>query len=183
MEELDDEKVKLLEMSMLSIVINDYNDIFSTFDPRKTDSRAISDDFLFEVRRASKEKVSEGLELRIMVPGKRRDLNEERSIRKRLWDYFKKKNEETKKEVKKIRNLGIGMVLLGVLLMFLATFILFKYPEKSFLVNFLIIVLEPGGWFFFWEGLYQIILEPKTKRQDLDFYSKMAKSEITFNSY
>ena len=49
--------------------------------------------------------------------------------------------------------------------------------------KFLFVLLEPGGWFCFWEGLNQVIFEPKTKKHELDFYKKMANSRINFLSY
>jgi len=66
--------------------------------------------------------------------------------------------------------------------MALATFIL-SLKEKTFLFNFLIILLEPAGWFSFWEGLYILVFRIKEESTDLKFYQKMLKSEIIFNSY
>jgi len=67
--------------------------------------------------------------------------------------------------------------------MFLATFILFRYEDKSLLINFLVILLEPGGWFLFWEGLGLIVFKTKERFPDLEFYEKMSKVEILFLSY
>ena len=67
--------------------------------------------------------------------------------------------------------------------MFVASFLLFKGFENSLLINFLIVFLEPAGWFLFWEGLGIVLFESKKKKPEVDFYSKMAKSDIDFISY
>jgi len=49
-------------------------------------------------------------------------------------------------------------------------------------MHFLLILFEPAGWFFFWEGLDQVVFESKKTKPDLEFYEKMAKSDIYFLS-
>jgi len=50
-------------------------------------------------------------------------------------------------------------------------------------MTFLVILLEPGGWFLFWEGLNLIIFETKEETPDFSFYEKMSKCSINFSSY
>ena len=76
------EKQQLLKMSEISLIIDTYDDIFSDFDPRPFDQRTISDDFLFEIKRASKEKPSGVIELKFMMPEKLRKPEQEVLIRK-----------------------------------------------------------------------------------------------------
>ena len=64
-----------------------------------------------------------------------------------------------------------------------ATFIIFYKEDKDILINFLIVVLEPGGWFLFWEGLGLIIFETKKRKHELEFYEKMSGCDISFISY
>ena len=66
--------------------------------------------------------------------------------------------------------------------MFIATFLLFKY-EGGLLTSFLVVLLEPAGWFLFWEGLDLTIFSSKKIKPDLNFYEKMSKCYITFLSY
>jgi len=176
-------RANVLKMSEIGLAINTYDDIFSDFDPRPYSQRAMSDDFLLEAKKASKEKVSGTIELKFLVPKDQRNAEHEFTIKRRLREHFKKHHDQMHNEVKQIASRGIYFIIVGIILMFFATLILFKYPYKTMLSNFLVILFEPGGWFFFWEGLGQIVFETKKKRPDLEFYEKMAKCEIGFLSY
>ncbi len=176
-------KEKLLQMSEISLWIDNYDDIFSDFDPRQYHQRALSDDFLTEIKRASRDKVSGQIELKFLVKAELRNKKQEQLIKKRLKEHFRKHHNQLQNEINNTRNQGIYFTMLGVTLMIIATFLLSKFEEKGMLINFFIVLLEPGGWFLFWEGLDQIIFEAKKIRPDLEFYEKMAKSEITFLSY
>jgi hypothetical protein len=165
----------------ISLVLDSYNDIFSDFDPRNYSQKALSDDFLSECKRAAIDK-EKGVELRFLVPKAKRKLNEEREIKKRLKDHFKKHFNILRKERKKELKIGISFVVIGIILMFAATFVMFNYKE-TFASSFLIILLEPGGWFFFWEGLDQIVFQSKLAKTDRCFYKKMSNCEIGFFSY
>ena len=177
------EKQKLLQMSEISLWLDTYDDIFSDFDPRPFAQRALSDDFLLEAKRASKEKISGAIEMQFLIPHDKRNKELENTIKKRLHDHFKRHHDLLHKEMKQITRQGFYFILFGVLLMFLATFILFRYEDKSLLINFLVILLEPGGWFLFWEGLGLIVFKTKERFPDLEFYEKMSKVEILFLSY
>lgn len=172
-----------LNKSEIGLALNDYGDIFSDFDPRPYSERALSDDFLFEAKKASREKVSGEIELKFLLSKDKRNLDHEQMIRKRLHEHFKKHHDMMHREVQQIMFRGISFVIVGIILMFIATLIMFKYSDKTILTNFLIILMEPGGWFFFWEGLNQVIFEAKKKRPDLEFYEKMSKCHISFFSF
>ncbi len=165
----------------ISLVLDSYNDIFSDFDPRSYSEKALSDDFLSECKRAARDKES-GVELRFFVPKTKRKLGEEKEIKKRLKEHFKKHFNLLEKEKKEVIKRGAYFIILGVIVMFLATFVLFKY-EKTILTSFLIIFLEPASWFLFWEGLDMVIFESKKTRHELSFYEKMSRCSIKFMSY
>ncbi len=169
-------------MGKISLWIDSYNDIFSDFDPRPFSQRALSIDFLDEAKRAARDK-EEGLELDFLAPAAIRNVKIESMIKSRLKGHFRKHYEDELKKVKRIVNKGTGFVTAGIVLMFLATLILFKYAEKNFILTFLVILLEPAGWFTFWEGLDLIIFDSKKTKPELDFYQKMSKAKISFASY
>ena len=58
---------KLLGLSNISLSLNSYDDIFSGFDPRPYSQRALSDDFLAESKRASRDKELDGVELIFLI--------------------------------------------------------------------------------------------------------------------
>ncbi len=183
MDKRDEQIKKLLKTSEISLKLATYNDIFSSFDPRTYPQRSLSDDFLIEAKKASRDKASGGIELELLMPREKRNLREENLIKKRLREHFKKHHDQLHKEKRGVIKQGLLFVIFGVILMFIATFILFKYHEESFFTSFLVVFLEPGAWFLFWEGLNLIIFETKKTKPELDFYEKMSKCEIDFLSY
>ena len=50
-------------------------------------------------------------------------------------------------------------------------------------MSFLVVFLEPAGWFLFWEGSDLVIFDSKKKKPDLEFYEKMTRANIGFLSY
>lgn len=176
------EKEKFVEMSKISMALDNYDDLFSDFDPRPSSERAVSVDFLDEAKRAARDK-EEGLELGLLMPKTLRDREEEVIIKKRLKEYFRKQYNRLKKEKMKVLKRGVYFVTAGIIFMFIATLILFKSSNKTFFMSFLIIFLDAPGWFFFWVGLDLIFLEHKKMDPELEFYKKMSKADIHFNSY
>src|SRR3989344_3166220 len=85
-----EETEKLLQMPGISIWINNYNDIFSSFDPRPYSQKALSDDFLSEIKKASLDKDKGNVELRFLIKKSERNPMEEYIIKKRLRHHFHK---------------------------------------------------------------------------------------------
>jgi len=169
------------ETNLILLDINHYDDIFSSFDSRGYSQKTLSDDFLAEIKRASADKPKDGIDLKFFMPKERRDKNQEAIIKKRLKAHFKRHQELLNHEKNKLLAQGMLFFGLGIIFMIVGALILFKQQAvKNFFNEFLIVFLEPGGWFLFWEGLNLIIFETKKKRPDLEFYSKMAKCEINF---
>ena len=162
--------------------LNSYDDVFSDFDPRLYSQRSLSVDFLDEIQRASMDKDENQLELNFLIAKYKRDNNKENQIKKRLRDHFKRHHFLLEKDKRGIMKTGIIFILSGIILMFLATLILFLYKGNSFATTFLVVLFEPGGWFLFWEGLNQIIFESKKINPKLVFYKKMHKARIDFFS-
>ena len=177
------EEWQLLAKSEVSLILSKYDDIFSSFDPRAYSERAISVDFIAEAKRATRETDSGELELRILLPKSERRVEKELSIKKRLREHFRKHAEMHEREKRGVINEGLLFVLFGVIFMLGAAYILFKYPLDTLFLNFLIVLLEPGGWFLFWEGLDLLIFESKKGKADLEFYKKMTRADIVFSHY
>ncbi len=174
---------KTLEKSNIPLWVDCYDDIFSIFDPRPFDKRALSDDFLQEVKRASRDKEDGGIELRILVPKNHHDSKIESVIKNRLHEHFNKHYHQIKNDVNGIVHRGIIFTVAGIFVMILATILMFYFNEMNIFTTFLIVLFEPGGWFLFWEGLDLVIFESKVKNPDLEFYKKMAHSDIIFTTY
>lgn len=174
-----EEKELMLEMSEMSILIHDYDFIFSDFDPRPYHHKMISDDFLIAAKKASYMKTEDGLELKFIIPKEKRDKTFEETVKKRLHEHFKKHFKMLEDEINQIRQNGIMVVLLGFFLMVAAAY-LYTIESKDFLLNLVIVILEPAGWFSTWFGLDQIFYNAVSKNEDYKFYKKMSKIKINF---
>lgn len=169
----------------ISLRLERYDDIFSDFDIRPYSRRALSVDFLDEIRRATADKNDSGIELLLFAPEKEHNESHEATIRERLAEHFKKHYGLILAERRKIIKRGFLMVLLGVIFMIAATLIIFKDPSKDILMSFLVVFLEPAAWFLLWEGMAQILFTEKEISSELNFYRKMSATPhlIHFKSY
>ncbi len=174
---------KLLEKSEVSLWLDSYEDIFSDFDPRPYPQRGLSDDFLYEAKKASRDSPFGVSQLTFLIPVQERNKVQESIIKMRLRKHFSKHHHQLKKERKKIVREGLAFIGVGMLLMLISSFILFKYSDVNFIISFLIVLLEPAGWFLLWEGLNLAIFESRKTKPDFEFYKKMAKCDISFLSY
>ena len=73
-----------LKQGNISLILDGYEDLFSDFDPRPYSKRTLSDDFIFECKKAVRENKVEfhNLELRLLIPKYKRKTNEEVIIRR-----------------------------------------------------------------------------------------------------
>jgi hypothetical protein len=179
----EEKEKEILAWTEVSLLIESYNDIFSSFDPRPFSQRSLSVDFLEEAKRATREIKPGVFELRFLVPKAKRSIEKEIVIKKRLKEHFKKHHEMLNKEKRGIIHQGLFFVFFGFLFMVAAAYIIFFLGRNSFVKELMIVMLEPGGWFLFWEGLDLIIFKSKAVAPDLEFYRKMTKAEIIFSHY
>lgn len=180
--EIKEEKLQEeLQQANISLVIDTYEDIFSDFDPRPFSERALSDDFLLECKRATRDKKEGGFELILSIPKNKRNINDELKIRKRLKEHFRKHVTEKEKELKKVKKEGWTWVAIGTALLIFAAFL--ENYAKSFMINLLLVISIPAGWFSFWEGLGKIFIHAKEKEPDYEFYKKMHSAQIIFRTY
>ena len=173
------------ETQEISFKLEQYDDIFSDFDMRPYSKRALSVDFLDEIKRAANDKTPDGLELNLHLPEKDRNLSHEATIKDRLAEHFKKHYHLLLKEKHGVLRLGWSMVVLGIIAMVVATFVVFQDPSQNLMLSFLVVFLEPAAWFLLWEGMDQIIFSSKKINTELYFYRKMFNSHrrINFGSY
>jgi len=176
------EKQKLLQMSEVSLWLYGYEDIFSDFDPRPYSQRAISEDFLIEAKRISKEKLSGQVQLTFSVPEKSRDPEKEKVIRKRLHEHFRKHAEISKKEASSDLKKGGIVAGLGLIFMF-SSAVIRTFITTGLWHNLFMVLLEPSGWFMAWYGFDKLIEIFRQSKPEVKFYKNMARSEIGFISY
>lgn len=182
-EEFEEEKIEeILKQSEISLWLDTYDDLFSDFDPRPFSQRAVSVDFLDEIKRASRDKASGQIELRFLIPKDLRKTSEEEQIKRRLKDHFKKHTEELVRENRQTLKRGISIGILGFVLMFFAVAIDY-FIKSDLLRNIITTLFEPSGWFMMFYGFDTAFYGVNHMRPEIEFYQKMAKAEVSFVSY
>jgi hypothetical protein len=177
------EKQKLLQLSEVSLILDTYDDIFSDFDPRTLDKRSLSDDFLAEIKHATREKQSGVIEINFLIPLEQRKTDKEVMIKKRLRDHFKKHHDLVEKEITRVRFNGLSMISVGVILSVMAAVYIYPSEGTNIITNLILVLIEPAAWFLIWEGANKLFEGWKSSSSDLEFYNKMVKSEISFTTY
>lgn len=178
--ELTDPTTEKIKEANISLIINNYNDIFSSFDPRQYGERALSDDFLQECRRAARDK-EEKLELRILVPKAERNLKEEWKIKKRLRDHFAHHFSIKEKEMAKIKREGIIWSFSGVFILLGVLLGIFRLENT--IIGTVLPILEVPCWFLIWEGMGKIFFDSREIEPEYEFYRKMSNAEINFSEF
>lgn len=165
----------------ISIWVDNYDDIFSDFDPRDFSERNISDDFLTEVKKVSRESDFHVEELRLLIPEKMRNSESENIIIKRLHAHFRRNYIFYDAQKRSQNRKGILFSIVGMILMLIASYIS-SLKSDNFFMHSLLIILEPAGWFLVWTGLDQLLYYSREKNTELDFLKKLSKSKIVFIS-
>lgn len=175
------DKQKLLDLSSVSLTLSSYTDIFSSFDPRHYSQRALSQDMLAELKRASRETTSGQIVLSFILPRDKRNWEHEVVIKRRLREHFKKHYIQYVSDVRKLKMKGFGMAFLGVLMIFVSS-LLRSIQSPNIPMRFLMTLLEPAGWFTAWTGLEDVYYTGRELKVELDFYEKMSNAGIQFVS-
>ena len=175
-----EELKKVLQNNKLNLFINDYNYLFSDFDLRNFSLRTLSVDFLDEIKRIILDKKEKPVEVQIILPQKERNVKDEELIKERMRHYFLKHYNLAREDEKKTKIRGGLFLASGIIIMAIASWIIFSLGESRLIYTFFVTLLEPAGWFFFWEGLGILIFEPRERKKELEFYEVMYKARISF---
>ncbi len=170
-----------IETLSINLGLDEYDDIFSDFDARPYTQRMLSEDFLHELKRASLGQEDEGLVLNLSLPKDRRNPATEKVVRDRLKSHFRRRHLRLEEKHRKDTTVGFLMVAVGIVCMLVATYLLTAL-QPTLWRSFIVVLLEPAGWFTFWEGLSQLIFYSKDTKPDLVFYRKMSDAKIGFVS-
>ena len=165
----------------VSLWLDNYDDIFSDFDPRPYNQRALSEDFLAETRRVLRERHDEVPELRLLVPAAVRRVDDETVIRKRLHEHFRKHAARLSRKRRRAVWISLTAAMAGFALM-TASALLRQQPE-TITRTVLPVFLEPAGWFAVWFGLDHLFYGSREIAREQSFYKKMAGAEVVFTAY
>jgi hypothetical protein len=172
---------QLLALSEIGIWIDTYDDIFSDFDPRPYSQRALSVDFLDEAKRAAREKNGQPV-IHFLAPTAIRNTQSESTIKKRLKEHFKRHADLKAAEERAMNNQAYLMIAIGSVILVLATVVSFYVPEMIW-KDFLVVLLEPAGWFTVWTGFDKRFFKSNDFIEETRFYTRMQNAEIKFDSY
>jgi predicted nucleic acid-binding Zn ribbon protein len=180
-EETQKEQKEILKQSNISLILDSYDDIFSSFDARPYSEKALSVDFLAECKNAVRDKGEFEIEMRLLMPKDKRNLKDEPTIKKRLKSHFGKHFLEKEREIVKVKKEGFIWVLIGAMILLGIILVSFKFTEELF-ASF-IALLEVPSWFLMWEGMAKIFIDTRKMEPDFIFYKKMANMMINFFEY
>lgn len=169
------------DMFKVSLILDNYNDIFSDFDPRPYNEKALSEDFLSEVRRRHMPKKKGGLEIRFILPDKERNPKTEAMVKRRLKAYFKEEYRSLSELVGSRKKRGYTYIALGTVLLILVTFLGATYPD-NFWVTIGELLLTPPGWFGMWEGLGKVLERDESLSSQLELSRNLSESTCVFIS-
>ncbi len=174
---------KVVERSSREILIwiDDYNDIFSDFDPRDYSERNISDDFLHELKRVASESEHNVITLRLLLDDKSRNEKTEAIIIERVHREFEDNFHECVRKRKSYRSRSILFLTIGIIMILGASFFSYLKANQP-LMHIPLVILEPAGWFLTWTGFEQIFRSGKKSMPEYIFYAKLSKSEIIFGN-
>lgn len=171
------------ESEQINFVVDDYQDLFSDFDSRDYTKKSLSDDFISECKKASQDKGYDGLELQILIPKSIKDEKKEEVIKERLLNHFNKHRLLTNSKKKSIMKKGLLFMGISTVLLIISTLLHFYLENQSGLfLSMFFVVFEPMGVFFLWQGLDMSIFGPNKIKDEYEFYKKMSKAKIVFET-
>ncbi len=172
---------RIKDIKEISIAIDDWSDIFSDFDPRPLNERALSEDFIFELKRRFRETRKGTYVLSIYAPVALKDEKNEKKVIQRLKMHFKHRALSRQKELNAIRVRGFLFVSVGIIFLgFLTLATYFKF-FSDLTIELLGIILMPLGWFGVWEGFSKIVDTSPIFMQEEKLFDKLSKAIYRFH--
>ena len=172
----------------MCIALDCYDDLFSDFDIREYGERAISRDFLDELRLRMRRKRTEvevedveggshgQTRLLLLVPATLRRSQDEELIVQRLMSFFRDRQEHYRNESRRIwRGLAFDSAI-GLTLSFGASYAVERLGFFSLFRDFLLI----PAWFFVWRGLESLMRNRAEIRDKRLYYERLASASIVF---
>lgn len=168
----------------MSLILDTYLDIFSSFDPRPYEERSLSDDFLDECKKMVLDKWVDLIELRLMMPESSREIHNEELIKKRLHSYFLVQAHLEQKKRRKDMQHGWIMVLIGICLWLFVSFILHTYAFAYMYTTIITVIWEPASWLMIWNWADKLLKYFWWETdQQYQFAHSLSRAKIQFYGY
>lgn len=176
--------VQIKDFQEITVAIDTLDDIFSDFDPRPLAQRALSEDFLKEIKKFCRETPIGRLTVVFLGPVSLKDELtknfQEKAIINHFHQEFKKRASENNKIIQNLRGTGFLYILFGMSLLLVLTFLGYKKIISVLSLEVLGVLLMPLGWFGVWEGFSKIVDTPYRLKEEAVMYAKLSKAQYTF---
>jgi len=171
---------RIRDIKEISIAIDVWDDIFSDFDPRPLNERALSEDFIAELRKRYRETQKGDFLITIYAPVSLKDEKTEKVVIQRLKKHFKHRSLSWKREIGRIRKKGFVFVVIGISFLSFLTFATYTRFLSDLAIELLGIILMPRGWVGIWEGFSKIVDTSHNLMQDEMLFNKLSKASYRF---
>ncbi len=169
------------KLKEISIILDVWDDIFSDFDPRPLDERALSEDFITELKKRYRETAKGSLLISFSAPKALKDEKSEQMVVQRLKQYFKYRALQVGREIYNMRKKGVIFILVGVCFLSSITLMAYFSIISTLIIKILEILLVPLGWFGIWEGFSKIVNASPTFSQEETLFRKLSTAKYQFN--
>lgn len=170
-------------MAELSLWLDSYDDIYSDFDARTLLKRRVSEDFIHELEMAYKRKEENTDLLLLQVPASLSNGTDEKLITERLKSYFNREYDLGLQILKRNTKRNIFFFCISILIMSLNIIISLCAVNTRDVLSQVRILLEPAGWFFFWNSLEYFFYRRQAEVYKTRFWNTVAGWKILFKSY
>lgn len=171
---------RIRDIKEVSIAIDNWDDIFSDFDPRPLTERALSEDFIFELKKRYRETKKGDYLVTIYAPVTLKDDKSEKGVSQRLKRHFRQRSLTRQRELNRIRLRGVLFVMIGIFFLgFLTLATYFRY-FSDLTIEILGIIFMPLGWFGIWEGFSKIVDTSPIFIQEEMLFDKLSKATYRF---
>lgn len=181
---LETKQIISLQEGKMSLILDTYNDIYSSFDPREYDEKSLSDDFLDECKKIVMDKWIDVIELRLMIPDINREKHNEEVIKKRLHSYFLQQVHILEKRRKKETLQAWFLVWLGIVVWLIVSYILHTYAFAYLFTTMITVIWEPASWLFIWNWAEKILRQYRWEvDNEFQFAQRLSYAKINFYGY
>jgi hypothetical protein len=161
----------------IAIALDTYDDIFSDFDIRGYGERALSRDFLDELRvRIKKAGTRSDLSIVLLIPRRRRKPGDEELITRRTRAFFAERGGHYAREDAKSKWRSALFVAIGLFLSLAANFFAERLAYLPLFKDFLLI----PAWFFVWSGLELFVRNRDEIVGKKEYYHALHGSRVEF---
>jgi hypothetical protein len=161
----------------IAIALDTYDDLFSDFDIRGYGERALSKDFLDELRvRLRRMRPAGDLAIVFLVPEARRNPEDEKLIIERLRSFYADRCESCRREGVKALRRSLAFVAIGIILSVAASFAVGYLHLNPLFSDFVLI----PSWFFVWSGIENFLKSREEIGCKKRYYGALAASATVF---